>query len=473
MPAWLATALTFAFVIGLYVWDGRRNSGFSKALWLPVLWIIPTASRFPTQWLMLGRPEATQNVTDGSTLDAIYFLLLIVSGGIVLVRRRILTAELIRSNFWLFSMLVFGFVSILWSDFEFIAFKRWIKTLGHPIMALIILTDVSPVGAFRVVMKRCAFFLLPTSVLFIKYLPEYGRYFNPFGAGMYRGAMLTKNELGIVTVLFGLFFVWSFLSRARISDARERRDETVLSGIFVLISLYLLRYADSAAALVVFTAGTAIMIGFGMRMISRRYFGTYLVVAVAMVAIAQLTFGIYEQLLTMLGRDITLTDRTMIWTDVIELQTRPLIGMGFESFWLGARIEAMWDKWWWRPNQAHNGYIETYLNLGPIGVALLFLVIVSAFRRIAADLETDFEFARFRMALLFSILAYNVTEAMFKGVAITWLMFHIVVIAFPRSQTHTQQAEPSSGRSKSVRAYGRNLPGASPGPTADSGAQNE
>ena len=154
MPSSLATLLVFGFVLTLYVWDRKRSSDASKALWLPVLWIIPTASRFPTQWLMLGSPQATQNVTDGSTLDAIYFLLLILSGGMVLIRRKILTAELIRDNFWLFSLLLFGFLSILWSDFHFIAFKRWIKTLGHPVMALIILTDASPVAAFRTVMKR-------------------------------------------------------------------------------------------------------------------------------------------------------------------------------------------------------------------------------------------------------------------------------------------------------------------------------
>src|SRR5262245_12945831 len=31
---------------------------------------------------------------------------------------------------------------------------------------------------------------------------------------------------------------------------------------------------------------------------------------------------------------------------------------------------ALWAKWWRQPNQAHNGYIETYLNLGPAGVFL-------------------------------------------------------------------------------------------------------
>ena len=37
--------------------------------------------------------------------------------------------------------MAYGLLSVLWSDFPLIAGKRWIKTLGHPVMALIILTE--------------------------------------------------------------------------------------------------------------------------------------------------------------------------------------------------------------------------------------------------------------------------------------------------------------------------------------------
>src|SRR5690606_878839 len=148
-------------------------------------WISVTASRFPSQWLQLGDPGATANVTDGSTLDAAFFGLLILVGSTVLVRRAVRLGDLVRQNFWLIAFAAFGLVSILWSDFPLIALKRWIKPLGHPVMALIILTDPNPAAALRVVMKRCAFFLIPTSLLFIKYLPQYGRGFDAWtGAGV-------------------------------------------------------------------------------------------------------------------------------------------------------------------------------------------------------------------------------------------------------------------------------------------------
>ena len=90
----------------------------------------------------------------------------------------------------------------------------------------------------------------------------------------------------------------------------------------------------------------------------------------------------------------------------------PLLGTGFESFWLGARAEHLWNMYYFHPNQAHNGYIETYINLGGVGLALLLLVVVSGYRNILKinhPAAGSLCFAYFVVALV-----YNVTEAAFK-----------------------------------------------------------
>jgi len=46
------------------------------------------------------------------------------------------------------------------------------------------------------------------------------------------------------------------------------------------------------------------------------------------------------------------------------MRVNPWIGAGFESFWLGPRLNKLWAQYNFMPNQAHNGYIEIYLNLG-------------------------------------------------------------------------------------------------------------
>jgi len=447
MPASVATILTFLFIAGLFLWDSRRNPGNSFALWLPALWIFVVGSRFPTQWFQLGNPAAVANITEGSPMDAMFFGLLVIAGFAVLMRRQVFSGVFFRQNMWLIALLIFGFLSIAWSDFPFIALKRWIKALGHPVMAMIVLTDPETMRSFRTVMKRTAFVLFPLSVLFVKYLPEFGRGFDQWtGAGFFRGVMLTKNDLGYVCMIFGLFFLWNLLSRKQIENTVHRRDETLLSILFLGIIAYLLSLADSATSLATLAIGAATLVGLGTRFVSRRHFGIYLIVFGAALLAVELTFDAYSKIVTMLGRDPTLTDRTELWTDAIAIQSRPMTGMGFESYWLGSRLDWMSAKWWWQPNQAHNGYIEIYLNLGFIGLFLFFALIVSTFRKAAAGLtsESEFEFSRLRLAMLFAILSHNYTEATFKGVHLLWTMFHLVAINIPERGTVGARIRPAS-----------------------------
>ena len=142
------------------------------------MWMAITGTRFVGQWLSLSNFNDDGIGTEGSTIDALYFLTLIITGIYVLNQRQILISKIVKENRWLSYFFIYCFISIAWSDFPFIAFKRYIKILGHPIMALIIITDPNPQDALRIVMKRCAFLMMPLSVLFIKYYPEYGRYFD-------------------------------------------------------------------------------------------------------------------------------------------------------------------------------------------------------------------------------------------------------------------------------------------------------
>ena len=66
-------------------------------------------------------------------------------------------------------------MSIGWSDYPDVAFKRWIKSLGDFVMVLIILTDRDRYAAIKRALTWTAFLLMPLSVLFIKFYPDLGR----------------------------------------------------------------------------------------------------------------------------------------------------------------------------------------------------------------------------------------------------------------------------------------------------------
>ncbi len=69
---------------------------------------------------------------EGSPLDAFVYFVLIAAGFCILYRGKSVFRKFFVTIGWLMAFLLYCFIAILWSDFPFVAFKRWIKILGHP-----------------------------------------------------------------------------------------------------------------------------------------------------------------------------------------------------------------------------------------------------------------------------------------------------------------------------------------------------
>src|SRR5436305_1641654 len=228
LPPIIASFLTIAVVVFLFRRDIREKPDVTGALWLPLTWLVIPCSRPVSEWLnIFGLPVAgASSVEEGSPLDAWFFFVLIVAGFYILNQRQVRLSEIVHNNGWLIAFLLYCFISIAWSDFPFVAFKRWIKILGHPIMALIVLTEPDLEEAVKRLMKRCAYVVVPVSILFIKYYPKLGRKFDPWsGIGVSTGINTNKNMLGAVCLILGFFFFWYLLQVWRTERNSWRRNE--------------------------------------------------------------------------------------------------------------------------------------------------------------------------------------------------------------------------------------------------------
>jgi len=82
------------------------------------------------------------------------------------------------------------------------------------------------------------------------------------------------------------------------------------------------------------------------------------------------------------------------------------------------------------PSQAHNGYLEVFLNGGVTGLLLLALAIYGAFRGVRKLMENDFEYGRLQLILLLSVLVSNWTEATFgRPTELMWFVLLLVAVA--------------------------------------------
>src|SRR5260370_616612 len=168
MPPPLAACIFVAFII----WALRRYSKqapATPALWIPLIWVIINSSRPLAYWFSNGTDAAeVTDISQGSFFDRNAYLCLIIVGIVILLRRRIDWSTVFSQGRWLWILYAYLLVSVLWSPYTFVAFKRWFKDAGDLVMILVILTEKDPIEAIRGVFLRYAYVLVPLSVLFIK-----------------------------------------------------------------------------------------------------------------------------------------------------------------------------------------------------------------------------------------------------------------------------------------------------------------
>ncbi len=431
LPPTVALLATVAFVFVLFWRDIRERPNVTKALWLPLVWMLLLGSRSVVLWLSALGIMKAGSVEEGNPLDALIYFSLILAGICVLNQRQVSFSEVLRNNAWLMAFIAYCFIAIVWSDFPFVAFKRWIKVLGHPIMVLVLFTEPDPKEALSRLVKRGAYVLLPFSICLIKYYPHIGRGYDEFGAATNFGVAHGKNQLGALCLVIGFFLFWHWLNVWRADKSKARRNELLLSsGLLVMIG-WLLAKAHSATSFLSLLVAVAVMLLVGRRWVNKKLIGTYVLLTVIAFVIADLAFGIFSYLVLLTGHGATLMGRAELWRQLLAYHVNPVFGVGFESFWLGNRLDFFHEGRPWTPNEAHNGYLETYLNLGLLGLFMLTGVLIATFRKVRHQLSLNLDWARFRLGFLAAVVFYNWTEVSFRGLSLVWFAFYIIAMEYP------------------------------------------
>jgi exopolysaccharide production protein ExoQ len=456
MPPILALFLTIGLIVFLFQRDFRERPNVTSALWLPTLWLLIIASRSIAEWLnFFGLPVGENSLEEGSPVDACVYFILIASGFLILRRRKVSLMEIIQHNRLLFIFFAYCFFATLWSDYTFVSIKRWVKILGHPIMTLIVFTEPDPKKALTTMMKRCAYVIIPVSIVFIKYFPQWGRGFDSWGGlPVNTGITTNKNILGLDCLILGFFFFWHLLNIWPREKDRHRRNELILCLGFLIAIGWLLHMAHSSTSLFSLMVAIGVVLFLGLPFVNKRRIGFYTIAFILFCVLVQMTFHISDQVIALLGRDPTLTDRTLVWKAVLQTDINPIIGTGFESFWIGERQERISSLFSFEINQAHNGYLETYINLGLVGLFLMLALIVSAFLKGSRSLLYNFEFGRFRMGFLAAFVLYNWTEAAFKALHPMWFVFYIIAIDYPKAAFVSDEPTDEEARNVADRASG-------------------
>lgn len=419
--------------------DARRRRNVSWAIWIPTILVGILSSRPASLWLSgrgarLGMEMANDNA--GSGIDQVFYFIILGTSLIIATVRRMNWPKLLSSNLALILFYLYFAVSVAWSSDPLGSTKRLIKDFGLLFVVAVILTEKDPLEAMRTVYVRCAVVLLPLSFVFIKWYPELGRSYGIGGEQMVTGVTTQKNSLGEIVLIFTLFLIWDYFeSHPPGTRFRLRRIPWDIV-ILVLFGLHLLHLSQSKTALVCTLVGSFLICRTGW-FASRSLSRLVLVGALTLpfvVFFAQRFASILGPITQAMGRNLTFTGRSSIWEHITLETVNPLIGAGYWNFWGGNggyKVNLAMNSI--IPN-AHNGYVDIYLDGGLIGLTLLFLLLLTSGMRIIRYMRTGDRLNRYervRFAFVIAAIIYNLSESTFVRMGPIWFTTLLMMVDYP------------------------------------------
>ncbi len=251
----------------------------------------------------------------------------------------------------------------------------------------------------------------------------------------YAGFFGQKNELGAVTALGLLTFTTTFLGKSKM--------DRIAALIGVPLATFLLVYSRSKTS---FILGIGVpMLVYGVCFASRalRMRPGFIIgsgVAFSLLALS-IAFGTgfgYQDLLKLFFHDATFTGRTEIWSFAwSNIMTRPLAGFGFNGFWGvggGSAATSADNAFIANILQSHNGYLDTLLEEGFIGLGILACFIVVTLGRYCGKLiRSDAAGGAFCLAVALFFALHNFEESSaFRRFEPTWVLFLVSAAAVAR-----------------------------------------
>ncbi|WP_092647588.1 O-antigen ligase family protein [Jannaschia faecimaris] len=259
-------------------------------------------------------------------------------------------------------------LSVLWSDVPTQTLRFSLQLMFSVMIAVLI--------GMRFTLDQI--FIALTAVLFITVLSSLANFGGAFTPAYdhrnnFKGIFLSKNVLGHRTVLFTVTCVFGVFL---ISGLRLGLRLALLAALGV--NVFLISISGSATAVglsgILAVGGILIWVMLGWRG------GWTVVFALATLPLAlalflSLGFSIspLSGLLELLGRDTTLTGRTVLWDFAIRhLDENPLLGFGANGFWTHPafqnQIIALQSQYGEGVGGFHNLILELLIMLGPLGL---------------------------------------------------------------------------------------------------------
>jgi exopolysaccharide production protein ExoQ len=247
-------------------------------------------------------------------------------------------------------------------------------------------------------------------------------------AGAWRGIFTHKNSMGRFITLGTLIFL--------ITSPREK-NQRYAKWFLTAAGVCLILLSTSKSSLIIL--GTLILLIPLFRAMRWNYsksipFGIMILFSLG--SIITLFLDNAEIILGAMGKDMTLTGRTDLWSEsLISVGEKPWFGYGLGGFWQGLQgeSEVILQVMQWDVPHSHNGFIDILLDLGIVGLGLFVICFTTTYLRALFHMRQGdrFEYIFPGLFLTF-LLMTNLTESSFFRQGFMMLLFTVVTLSTHR-----------------------------------------
>ncbi len=262
-------------------------------------------------------------------------------------------------------LIALSFLSTLWSLYPEVTLRRSVALLFTTAFALYLALRYSFPEIVRMLATALSI-LMMLSFASVVLMPEVGLD-SHMHVGAWKGIFWQKNVTGRMMVWLVLCLLWL--------DWTREGPRWVVRPLLAL-ALLLIVMSRSGTGLVTSVLVAVALLSTSVVRGNIRRFAPALAFLV-LLGVVGVTSGasFWYDILHMLGRDPTLTGRTVLWEHtLLSVQERFLLGWGYAAYWYGAYGPGSMFTHGWGINSAHNGWIEAWLDLGLPGLVLTALL---------------------------------------------------------------------------------------------------
>lgn len=395
-----------------------------STLFLPYLWFLFSLTSFTLSKYDSFAMQAS-DISLGNKFNQLVFGGLMVIGWFVLYRRKTILWKIIFSNIPLLLLIGYTFSSVFWSNYQLISLRRFILFIGGLEMILILASERNSHKSFFDAMYLFCGSTTFLSLIMISFFHKVGisREFE----GAWQGVAAHKNTFGQLSAVSSFFYFFLLVTRTYLKNK-------ILITLLFILNLVFLYKSRSATGLFTFCV---IFCFFNFLIFVKKQkqnLGIYLFCLIGILPcflkILQSFFfnnSIVEIVTSSIGKDTTFTQRTEIWSFMLEsIKTHPVLGCGFGGFWVGTtgQVGRMYNHFHWLPFQGHNGYLDIVNELGFVGMGIFIIFLISNFIRNTSLMKKNYELGAFWITILVLIILSNLMETSFmRNSQLYWFLF--------------------------------------------------